>query len=488
MCRTFMSMNKPRFLKLLIAVTTIALIGIIGLQLYWLNSFYSGQVSRFRQEAKSAIGATLIRYAILDKMGLDSLVTRALSEEIDSSKMAPMVWAQLREQTKDKIESSLMALSEKILTPDSGLLNIPQEVLKRFDSTENDDDKLEYNHNKNAALEIIVSNKNNTLNLKQLQKYFREECAKRSIEVPKSIALVDTSVGFDTTSAGSIEYNIPVQYKDGNKKILQIRFSDLNIAALKEMRSLLLVSALLILLVCISFTYMVQLFFRTQRAAKERVNFVNNLAHELKTPISSASLAIQLSEEGAKKNDGTNYGSIALGELNRMALLVDKMLTMAAFEKQEIKVCKEQFEVKEWMEEVLTSFKPILEKRNIQVGYDVVPASLSLTADRNLMTIALQNLIDNAIKYNDHPHPSINIEALKKDGDIVRIVVSDNGTPIPMYYQKKIFEQYFRIPKGDKHDVKGHGIGLSFTLAVIKHHGGTLVLKSPKQFVVEIKQ
>lgn len=476
-------MKKPQFLKLVIIVTVIALIGIIGLQLYWLNGFYSEQLNRFRKDTKSVVGATLIRYAILDKIDLDSLATRALSEEIDSNKMTPSAWALLKEQTKDKMESAFIALSEKILLPDSTSIDIPPQVFKGADSI-GEGTELHPATYDNAVPKIVISNKDNKLNLKQLQKHFREECMRKTIEVPKSLVLVDSASDCDDSRATSIEYCIPVIYKDGVKKILHITFRDLNIAVLKKMRSLLLVSALLIVWVCTSFTYMVKLFFRTQRAAKERVNFVNNLAHELKTPISSASLAIQLSEEG----NGTGYNHIALGELNRMSLLVDKMLTMAAFEKQDIKIYKERFSVKEWMEDIWMSFKPILEKQHVQLTYQIMPETLSVTADRNLMTIALQNLIDNAIKYNDHPHPEIRISVSEKEDGSVKITVSDNGSPIPAPYQKKIFEQYFRIPKGDKHDVKGYGIGLSFTKAVIEAHDGIISLKNPKQFIMELKQ
>jgi signal transduction histidine kinase len=222
------------------------------------------------------------------------------------------------------------------------------------------------------------------------------------------------------------------------------------------------------------------MFFKQKRMADIRNDFLNNMTHELKTPISSVAIALEMiQDERHKLSDEKkrDYARIAQGELKRLTLLVEKVLKMAAFDKGEIQIKREHFQASSWLQDILASMRPVFETAGAQVNISVDPEALQLYADKTHITNILTNLVENALKYNDKPEPVINI-AIGEEGNDTVLSVTDNGRGIPAAYVSKVLDKFFRVPAGDQHDIKGYGLGLSYVKAAVELHGGTIAVKS----------
>jgi two-component system, OmpR family, phosphate regulon sensor histidine kinase PhoR len=232
---------------------------------------------------------------------------------------------------------------------------------------------------------------------------------------------------------------------------------------------------------------------RQRRLTQLKNDFISNVTHELKTPIATVSVAIEaLQNFGVANNPAQTqeYLEISKNELNRLTLLVDKVLKMATFEEQGLALNKEIINLHELVQQVLKSMKLQFEKYGAYLTPAPLPsergnaAPLSLgrgvggevLADRIHLTNVVYNLLDNALKYS-HQNPQIGVQVSETEAEI-SLSVSDNGIGIPAEYQSKIFEKFFRVPTGDTHNVKGHGLGLSYVASVIEQHGGRLKLQS----------
>lgn len=209
-------------------------------------------------------------------------------------------------------------------------------------------------------------------------------------------------------------------------------------------------------------------------------DFISNITHELKTPISTVSVAIE-----AIKNFNVmqqpertkEYLDIAGNELNRLSMLVDKVLKLTMFEKQQTELKYERFDLKQLAAEVIASMGLQFEKVNATVELQSSGQHFLIEADHMHITSVLYNLLDNALKYSqDKPLIQVHINADDKEWMILK--VTDNGIGIPAAYKAKVFDKFFRVPTDNRHNVKGYGLGLSYVAHIIHQHQGSITLHS----------
>lgn len=241
----------------------------------------------------------------------------------------------------------------------------------------------------------------------------------------------------------------------------------------------LLLSVLLITLTILSFVFIYRSLLAQKRLTDIKNEFIGNITHELKTPIATVSVAIEAMKNfnALQSPERTKeYLGIAGLELNRLSLLVDKVLRLSMFEKQQLEMKYEWFDLKGLVKEVTDSMQLQFEKSGASVKLDFTGEDFSLMADRIHISSVLYNLFDNALKYSKgNPAIEINVEAKEND---IQLMVKDNGIGIPAAYQEKIFDKFFRVPHGDKHNVKGYGLGLSYVAHIIAEHKGQVNVES----------
>lgn len=248
---------------------------------------------------------------------------------------------------------------------------------------------------------------------------------------------------------------------------------------LKKLTPQILVSAFLVGLTIFSFVLMYRNLRRQRRLTRLKNDFISNITHELKTPIATVSVAIEALRNFNALHDPKRteeYLDISASELQRLSLLVDKVLKLSMFEKQQIELNGEPFDLKELVEEVVASMRLQFEKYKAKVSIQAQGEDFMIEADRMHITSVIFNLLDNALKYSK-AHPTIQID-LNSLSDTIEMSVTDNGIGISAEYQQKIFDKFFRVPTGDTHNVKGYGLGLSYVAYILDRHKGIINVES----------
>jgi len=233
-----------------------------------------------------------------------------------------------------------------------------------------------------------------------------------------------------------------------------------------------LLSLFLVCFTIVSFSLLYRNLQRQRRLAVIKNEFISNITHELKTPIATVSVAIEALRSFSSSMDvqkQKEYLDISANELQRLSLLVDKVLKLSMFENKEIDLKYEPLDLRLLMEEVTGSLRLQFEKYKAKVDI-IAEGDTSLQGDRLHLVSVIYNLIDNALKYSSGK-PDIQIR-LKGEEQFVTLFVKDSGIGIPAEYRDKIFEKFFRVPTGNVHNAKGYGLGLSYVTHVVqKHHG-----------------
>jgi signal transduction histidine kinase len=255
---------------------------------------------------------------------------------------------------------------------------------------------------------------------------------------------------------------------------------------------LLLATVLLVGCTSYCFGYMLHTILKQKKLSEIKNDFINNMTHELKTPITTVSAAVQALQHFDALRDTArtrSYLDMAEKQLQRLSGLVEKVLDTAASEKEELVLHPEKVNLAELLEEVVNIHKLNASK---PVSFDIYISlpDPEIMADKTHLGNALSNLVDNAIKYSKEK-AEISIRCRKQGNDLM-IRIRDKGIGIPKAYQHNIFEKFFRVPTGNLHDVKGFGLGLSYVRSVITRHHGTIRVQSEEgkgtEFIIILPQ
>ncbi|MFA5817484.1 MAG: ATP-binding protein, partial [Bacteroidales bacterium] len=230
-------------------------------------------------------------------------------------------------------------------------------------------------------------------------------------------------------------------------------------------------------------------FFFTNRSLKRQVilndlrnDFVSNITHELKTPVSTVKVALEALKTFDKVNNPAvtrDYLDMASQELNRLDQMIGKVLDQSLIGEQKQVIQPQPSILKNLIDTVLLTLHPQLAARNASIKFDPSDMTGLVMVDPLYFQGVLINLIDNSLKYGPE-NPEISIR-LWQDNGSAYIEVSDNGPGIPKEYISRIFDKFFRIPAGDTHNIKGYGLGLSFAALVMKQHRGSISVKNLDQ-------
>jgi two-component system phosphate regulon sensor histidine kinase PhoR len=248
---------------------------------------------------------------------------------------------------------------------------------------------------------------------------------------------------------------------------------------LKQLSLPILFSLFLIGITIASFILLYRSLLQQRRLAVLKNEFISNITHELKTPIATVGVAIEALKNFNAIHDPERtreYLDISQNELQRLSLLVDKVLKLSMFENKEMELKKEQFDCKQLVSEIMNSMRLQFEKYHAKVKLHTEGDSFIVEADKLHITSVIYNLLDNALKYGKE-NPVIDVQ-LKSYPQNIELSVRDNGIGIEPAFKEKIFDKFFRVPTGNRHDIKGYGLGLSYVAEVIKRHQGNISVES----------
>lgn len=247
----------------------------------------------------------------------------------------------------------------------------------------------------------------------------------------------------------------------------------------REIAPQILFSLFVTLLTGTAFFVMYRSMRAQQKLMELKNDFISNITHELKTPVTTVSVALEALRnfKGLENPQTTReYLDIAQVELNRLTLLTDKILKTAIFENRGVSFEPEPVDLNKTIDQILHSMKLLFEKQKAKVTFQRDGSSFMIMGGSVHLTNVIYNLLDNALKYGGS-EPQIAI-TLQEDQSRVIIKVADEGIGIPHEYTKKIFEKFFRVPTGDVHNIKGYGLGLSYVKSVVASHKGLIEVSS----------
>lgn len=262
-------------------------------------------------------------------------------------------------------------------------------------------------------------------------------------------------------------------------KFLSVYFPGQTHFILNTMWILLLSSGVFIIILILSFYYTVSTILKQKKLSAIKNDFIGNMTHEFKTPISTISLACEvLGDKSVEKTQSKidNYVNVISEENKRLGTLVENILQTAILDKGEFKLKFQEVDVHYVIEQAISNIRLQVEKREGSVITKLNAATSIIQADKVHLTNVVYNLLDNALKYSEEK-PIIEVITETKEKGIC-FSVKDSGIGISKENQKKIFETLYRVPTGNIHNVKGFGLGLSYVKAIVEKHKGTIEVDS----------
>lgn len=244
-----------------------------------------------------------------------------------------------------------------------------------------------------------------------------------------------------------------------------------------------LYSSILLVVIILFFTYTINVILKQKRLSEVKTDFINNMTHELKTPISTIALSSEVLMDPKITEQPErliNYATIIHRENLRMQRQVEKVLQIASLEKEKVELNIRAIDFHEVINEVVNNFAPLLEEKNGTIHSNLIAENSELEGDETHLSNIITNLIDNGIKYCIQ-NPVIQVSTKNADGFLV-IDIKDNGIGLSQESAKLVFDRFYRVPTGNVHNVKGFGLGLHYVkLMVEEHHGKISVISKPDE-------
>ena len=460
-------------MRISVGLMLVSIVLIAAFQFWWLRKSYREEEETLNIRTSFLFRETIHRLQV-SKLKLDSNLKRKVASESDMVGMINV----LKEKMRDTVGSKERIKSTVIVSMDKGRPPAPPMLADTISA------KAVYQFNDNGKFFNVLLTSDSlqdSLTVKEIQSEFHNALLAEDIKVPFSVdrKLHAPSLQRKTlilplpkleTAEATIGFLNPITYK------LYLR--DTASYLLKKISPQIFFSVLLLGITVVSFLTLYRNLRSHQKLASIKNEFISNITHELKTPIATVSVAIEAMKNFNVLDDPKKtreYLEISQNELQRLSLLVDKVLKLSMFEKKEIELKIETVDLRLLVEEVAASMRLQLEKHKAQLAIQS-EGDTTIQGDRLHFISVIFNLLDNALKYSKS-NPSIEID-IRQEGEIAQIAVTDNGIGIPIEYKERIFEKFFRVPTGNTHNAKGYGLGLSYVAHVVSKHQGQIAVES----------
>ncbi len=510
-----MTQNKIRWL---IGLLSVALLGLIGFQFYWINEVSSVNKERFNKSVNDAL--TEVAYKLAYQNDLNFL-------QRDVNRIAPIQPVRL-EALRDTLNR---VANNREFSPQN-----PQEIIDIFNNVfqfevnektgellfsfdfsafvnqpppnsfgnpqfNNRDQRLLIEQQMNRRMDMMKQSwfdhligSNNLferISPADLDTLLKRELLNRGIELEYNYGIIDRSqddlkllnaeIKEDAEGVKNSPLKTSLFPMDLVQKeyFLAVDFPKERNFLMKQALLPLSASGLLMFIVIGCFTYAIMVILRQKKISEIKNDFINNMTHEFKTPIATVSLATEaLQDDDIKGNKSIidRYVQVIRDENKRLGMQVEKVLQIASLDKKDFRLKFEQSDVHDIIEKALVNITILVEKRGGVISSQLLASNPVIEADRVHLTNIIYNLLDNANKYSvDAPVIHIRTENIST-GVIIKI--SDKGIGMSKESTQKIFDKFYRVSTGNLHDVKGFGLGLSYVKNIVDMHKGSVSVKS----------
>jgi len=491
------ALMKRKLIAYVIIITAIALIGLVGIQLYWIRNAVELKESAFKSNINEAVSETILKLVEIEK---DNAYKRQMSYYKQGSliyssldTINEIILEQLGPSSDPDISDSIKISEEKSeifisVHADTLAQNQIDELNRRFDGlmkhsmvfNEMMDDMFDF-----GPFRAVEKR----LNKNTLDSLLSFEFSKRGISTQyeygvfcparKLLVFQKTGEYLKELMEESFAFLLFPEDTHLNPNYLILYFPNEKSFLLTQMWGMLLVSVVLIVIIIFSFFYSINTIIRQKKLSEMKNDFINNMTHEFKTPVSTISLACEaLSDKDLKKSEGlyNNYINIINEENRRLGNMAEKILQSAILEKDHVNLKFEKIDIHDILADVIRKIGMQVEIKDGIIHTDFRATSCIINADKVHLSNVFVNLLDNANKYSPKK-PDITV-ITENSGDEIFIFVKDRGLGISKADQKKVFDKLYRVPTGDIHDIKGFGLGLSYVKVIVEEHGGNVGLES----------
>lgn len=469
-------MRKLAQIKWLPLLMVLTIIAIIVFQVYWLSKAYEREKRTLEMRSNF-----LFRETVFNLQGSKLKLDKLMNDSLQGQRVV------VRHSVSD-------TATRGSFRRDQRMVNMVEVISKRIKDTGDQliissDSPLVFKERnlprRNRLMQFLfeIDSIQDSVRVSEIQKAYVKRLEEQNISVPFSISRFaskeNDAPAFNQVTLGFAQ---PITYK--------LTLGNVTPYLINRISVPIIFTLFLVGFTLLSFILLYRNMIRQRRLADIKNEFISNITHELKTPIATVSVAIEALRSFNATMDparSKEYLDISANELQRLSLLVDKVLKLSMFEKKEVDLVYEKLDMKALVEEVTSSMRLQFEKKNAEVKVDTV-GDTTLEGDRIHLVSVLFNMLDNALKYSNE-NPRINIR-INGSPEKLQLIVQDQGVGISSEYHHKVFEKFFRVPSGNLHNTKGYGLGLSYVAHVVnKHHGNIKVesdLEKGSRFIINL--
>jgi len=465
---------EKRWILWLFTAISIALAGLIAVQVYWLRSTINLKERHYEQGIEDALIAVSERLERVEKMQdlRSHEAGRKLLLRLDTlrSGASPL---RLNAGTTGMLKGGAFGNSSSAsIAEEEEYEALVADMVRGILATElmrNIEDRLDP-----ALLDSLLSEELAVHNLKGTVQWgvFDEE--RVPVFVPRP-----PIPGEDELAASPFRTRLFRHDLAGDPYYLHLNLSDRSSTVLRGVWPMLAITALFLLVILVAFAYTVRTILEQKRIGDIRNDLVNNLTHELKTPISTISLACEaLADPSIPRTEQQvqRFTGMIRDENKRLGSLVENVLQSAVLEDGQMRIKRVELDLHALVQDVVRSSGMQVSRRNGRIELELGAEIHHVFGDRIHLTNLIYNLIDNAVKYTEQ-EPRIRI-ATQSNDEGVTLSVSDNGIGIAASEHRKIFDRLYRVPTGNLHNAKGFGLGLSYVQVVVERHSGRIRVES----------
>ena len=502
---------KERHIKIIVLLMTLAVLGLIGVQLYWISNAFKIKEQKFKSAVNEALNSTVkklekretanvvINKFISDKDKKDTLIIKK-----DSTKASKIYHIA---GSSNNSGPSRYFYKYDVEKNDKNDYDITKINYFNWNGKDTSNEKAEIVSIRRKIDSVIVRKKNNVNQI--FYQLMTVEPAKPILERIKSSILGkilneelrDNGItaeyywGIKTANSDTLSFSNAVSKSNLNNtefearlfpddlfgvpNYLLVQFPYQKSYILRNLYLMLSFSAALIILIIFLFYRTISLLIRQKKISEIKNDLINNITHEFKTPISTISLASESLNEPkiiCEPESVRKYSRVITEENNRLRKMVENLLNTAVIEKGNFQLKKERFNVHEIILELVNKFSVIIKNNGGKINTDLAAENSFIKGDKIHVTGIFSNLLDNSIKFSKEK-PEILIRTKNESGNLI-ISFTDNGIGIFKQDLDKIFDIFYRAQAGNIYDTRGYGIGLNYVRKMVEAHDGKITVTS----------
>jgi two-component system phosphate regulon sensor histidine kinase PhoR len=498
-------MNDKKYRYALVLISLVILATLV-IQVYWNYKNYEEARRQLISDVQISLDQSVDQYftqrakentmGIFSSGGLDSIEFDSLTARIDASRKDGFysfssidtkdfssitvvkggnmdTLNKIQEGLKDKMPRPMAfpILSQEILADGDSLKINRNRTFQDTIYTSIDDRRLALREDiKNLTTKIVVSITDDKIDTKRLYAMMDSSLQKKRIEVPFVIGTIDKKANMTTQDADGKVRALAQSGLMKNDQQVFVEFSNLPREVLKRNLTGILLSLLLISGVIFCLFYLLQVIRNQKELSEMKNDLISNITHEFKTPIATTAAALEGVQNFTSTGDSEKtrrYLSMGQDQLKKLNGMVEKLLETATLDSSDLNLQMGQVELAEIIENLVLRHTSQTDKK---IRFELKTDDTELMGDAFHLENAINNLLDNAVKYGGDEI----LVSLDKKANELNVSVSDSGTGLSSKEAKMIFDKFYRVAQGNKHNVKGFGIGLFYTKSIIDKHGGTI--------------